>query len=216
MYNIIGPHSKCLREKVKRCAIMDNSLTDKPADIPALAAVVYAPDDKICIDAVLSEVAEHLGARGIQLGGAIQHNVERENRCRCDMLLKDLGTGEVVPISEDRGPAARGCSLDVPALERLAGMTQASLDKGIDLLIANRFGKSEAEGRGFRSAIENALACAIPVLVAVNHDNKASLVQFTGGYHEQLQADPSEILKWCLHQIDSREIPIQPHSSDLT
>jgi nucleoside-triphosphatase THEP1 len=128
-----------------------------------LGAIVYGAE-QAAADAVLTSVARVLAGLGTRLAGAVQHNPSRPDRCRCDMVLEDLATGEIIAISEDRGPEARGCRLNPAALEQLVGAAAASLERGADLLIVNRFGKREAEGRGFRAIIETAVTSGVPVL----------------------------------------------------
>ena len=54
-------------------------------------------------------------------------------------------------ISQDRGKWARGCRLDAGSLELAVAQVASALDVGADLMIINKFGKHEAEGRGFRA-----------------------------------------------------------------
>lgn len=113
------------------------------------------------------------------------------------MVLEDLSTGQIVAISEDRGPEARGCRLDPAALERLFGAAAAGLDAGADLLVVNRFGKREAEGRGFRGAIEAAVTTGVPVLVAVSAANLDCWNAFTGALDERLEPNVVAAIRWC-------------------
>ena len=57
---------------------------------------------------------------------------------------------------------------------------------GARLLIVNKFGKHEAEGRGFRSLIAEALASGLPVLLGVNQMNMHSFQAFAGDMAEPL------------------------------
>lgn len=101
-----------------------------------LGAIVYSAEQSAAADAVLTSVARVLAGAEYRLAGAVQHNPSRPDRCRCDMVLEDLATGELIAISEDRGPEARGCRLNPAALEQLVGAAAASLERGADLLIA--------------------------------------------------------------------------------
>lgn len=162
-----------------------------------LAAVLYTGGKGGAADAVLAEAVEVLAAEGWRLGGSVQFNRAVEDRCACDMTLKDLGSGRVVEISEDRGPLARGCRLNSVALEELTGLAAASLTQGVDLLVVNKFGKRETEGHGFRQAIEAAAVLGVPVIALVSYDNLAGWAEFAGGMDERLEADLGAILSWC-------------------
>ena len=116
-----------------------------------LGAIVYSAEQSAAADAVLTSVARVLAGLDTRLAGAVQHNPTRPDRCRCDMVLEDLATGEIIAISEDRGPEARGCRLNPAALEQLVGAAAASLERGADLLIINRASAS-AKPRAAASA----------------------------------------------------------------
>ena len=47
------------------------------------------------------------------------------------------------------------------ALEQAVALTQSALSQGADLLIVNKFGKHEADGRGMRPLIGEALAMGL-------------------------------------------------------
>ena len=162
-----------------------------------LAAVLYTGGKGGAADAALAEAMDVLAAEGWRLGGSVQYNRAMEDRCACDMTLKDLGTGRLVEISEDRGPLARGCRLNSVALEELTGLAAASLAKGIDLLVVNKFGKRETEGHGFRQAIETAVGLGVPVIALVSESNLAGWAEFTAGLDERFDADLDAILAWC-------------------
>ncbi len=94
-----------------------------------------------------------------------------------DLLI--LPQGPVVRISEDRGDLARGCTLDPGALEQSVAEVQQRLS-GSDILIVNKFGKREAEGKGLVPVIGDAVDLGIPVLVGVNGLNLAAFLAFAG------------------------------------
>lgn len=169
-----------------------------------LGAVVYSAEQSAAADAVLTSVARVLAGAEYRLAGAVQHNPSRPDRCRCDMVLEDLATGELIAISEDRGPEARGCRLNPAALEQLVGAAAASLERGADLLIVNRFGKREAEGRGFRAVIETAVTSGVPILVAVSAANLDLWQAFTGGLDDRLQPDLASVIRWCRKVLPPR------------
>lgn len=67
----------------------------------------------------------------------------------------------------------------------------------VDLLVRNKFGMHEAEGRGFRPEIAEALALGLPVILGVNGLNRAAFHAFTDGIGEELPADAGRIADWC-------------------
>ena len=64
---------------------------------------------------------------------------------------------------------------------------------GARLLVINKFGKHEAEGRGFRPLIGEALAMGLPVILGVNGLNLPLFLDFAEGMAEALPADAEAI-----------------------
>lgn len=147
-------------------------------------------------DALIAEIAARLTADGLRLAGTVQSNIERPNRRKCDMDLAVLPNGPIVRISEDRGDLARGCTLDSGALEQTVVAVQQRLD-GAEVLIVNKFGKREAEGRGLVPVIAEALDRGLPVLVGVNGLNLAAFLSFAGDLVIPLPPDAARVANWC-------------------
>lgn len=138
---------------------------------------------------ILRGLVSELIAKGAKCAGFIQRDIEKPGRARCDMILENVSNGSVIPISEDRGPGARGCRLDEGELARAMMATVEALSAGPDILFINKFGKSEAEGRGFRPLIAKALEREIPILIAVPWNNIESWRRFAGDFSHEFAAD---------------------------
>ncbi len=149
------------------------------------------------IDLLLAEVVDRLEARGVALAGTVQTNIERADRPRCDMDLRLLPDGPVVRISVDRGAEARGCRLDAGGLEQAVLWVSNTLD-GAEMLVVNKFGKQEAEGKGLSGVIADALERGVPVLVGVNGLNLPAFLDFAGDIATELTPDTESIVGWCL------------------
>ncbi|ESW59938.1 MAG: 3-dehydroquinate dehydratase [Rhodobacter sp. CACIA14H1] len=151
-------------------------------------------------DELIASVAERLAAKGLRLAGTVQSNHDRPDRKKCDMDLRVLPDGPTVRISEDRGELARGCILDSGALEQTVFEVERRLD-GADILIVNKFGKRESEGKGLAPVIAEALHRDMPVLVGVNGLNLAAFLAFAGEEIEGLATCPDIVTDWCLAAI---------------
>lgn len=145
-----------------------------------ITAIVYSETGEI--HSMMQAIADHLIDRGLALAGFVQRNLPCPGRVRCDMILEELSTGERFGISEDRGPAARGCMLDGDELMKAVASAARALDAGPDLLIVNKFGKTESEGGGFRELIAEALSRGVPILIAVPCRNLDGWRLFAGEY----------------------------------
>lgn len=156
-------------------------------------------------DVLLSTVAAQLAEQGLNLAGVVQVNSDRPDCHRCDMDVVVLPDGPTIRISQSLGREAKGCKLDPSALEAAVVEVQARLGSATDLLMLNKFGKHEADGRGFRDLIAEALSAEIPVLTAVNGMNEQAFVEFTGGVAVKLPADERSLREWVLSRLAQRE-----------
>ena len=147
-------------------------------------------------DLFLMSVALRLQARGVRLAGCVQSNLDRPDRAKCDMDLRVLPDGPIVRISEDRGSQARGCILDSGALEQTVFEVERRLH-GADLLIVNKFGKRESEGKGLVPVIAAAVGNGTPVLLGVNGLNLPLFLAFCEGQANALPADLDQVVDWC-------------------
>jgi nucleoside-triphosphatase THEP1 len=164
-------------------------------DALPLGVMVY--DNSLEGDALLTQAADGLAAEGYRLGGVVQSSVHRPGRRKCDMYLRDLMSGEEILISLDRGNEARGCRLDADAFARVGLWGERALAAGVDLLVINKFGKEEAQGRGLRPLIAEALIAGIPVMLGVSSLNLDDLLAFAGAAAVRLPPGCEAIMAWC-------------------
>lgn len=80
-------------------------------------------------------------------------------------------------------------------METIAAEVEARLS-GADLLIVNKFGKQEAQGRGLCPAISRAMEWGIPTLVCVNELNTPIFQTFSDGMAEALLPDLRSVRDW--------------------
>ena len=149
------------------------------------------------VDGLLQTVAADVAARGARPAGTAQVNTDCAHEGLCDMDVIVLPDGPSIRISQDLGPAARGCRLDPDALERAVALVQARLPES-HCLIVNKFGKHEADGRGFRPVIGDALVQGLPVLVGLNALNEAAFQAFAGDAAVRLDPDRAVLTDWVL------------------
>ena len=165
--------------------VIEGSATQQPpnfVDFDPLAhpltALVY--DESVAIGPVLRAIADSARAAGLRLGGVIEKAGPPPAPGRkCDMLFDDLAGGEIIKISENRGAYARGCRLDLDGLTRACALVLSQLEN-CDLILLNKFGKTEAEGGGFRCIISDALALEVPLVIGVPRRNLAAWREFAG------------------------------------
>ena len=166
----------------------------------ALACV--AADGRGAVDRLFRDVALRLMAEGWRLAGAVQENCDRDDDEQCDMDIRVLPAGGTYRISQQLGRGSTGCRLNPDALERAVAEATGLWTSGArpELLIINKFGKMEGEGRGFRDLIARAAAEGVPVLIGVNGLNRDALAAFLGMPPPLLPAEVGAILAWAAAQ----------------
>lgn len=172
----------------------------------ALVAIVYA--DEAYPQATFERIVEHCRRRGLKVAGVLQHPVCSGTAGPCDVVLEELTTGLRTDLFEDRGPGAGGCRLDEAALAEVNGQVARSLDTAPEILILNKFGKVEAEGRGLLDLVATAVDRGIPVVIGVPIRNLESWRRFAGGMSVELSSDLSHTTDWLV-----RTFPVAPAQS---
>jgi hypothetical protein len=157
-----------------------------------LAALVY--DENQDPDAVLQQFAVDLRARGIRAVGLVQVGHRMRDQPKLDAVL--VHSGERLELLQDLGPLAAGCRLDVGQLLSAGSQVADAIGQGADLLIINRFGKLESEGKGLSFLIDRALSADIPVVIAVPRHRFDDWINFAGGMSVKLNCTRAALDAW--------------------
>ena len=156
-----------------------------------LAALVYEQDQDP--DAILREFAAHLNGRGHRAVGIVQLGHHCLDAGLSAMLVH---TGEELQLFQDLGTCSAGCRLDVGQLLDAGQQIARAIDQGADLLIVNRFGRQEREGKGLAYLVERALSADIPVVIAVPSHRFADWIKFADGMSVKLHCDRESLDAW--------------------
>jgi len=158
-----------------------------------LAAVVYGHDDDP--DRLLIEFADDLRRSGLRPIGVVQ--VGRGCRSKNPALgVVLLPGGEVVGLVQDSEAPAAGCRLDPGRLADLAMRLTGTIEGGADLVIINRFGRSEAGGKGLIDLIAQAVDADIPVLIAVPEQRFSDWIRFSNGMNVRVACRREALDQW--------------------
>jgi hypothetical protein len=168
-----------------------------------MLAFVSAPDRGEG-DLLLTRVARRLSEAGVVLGGVVQLNTEVDPNRPCQMDLRLLTDQSVVRISQNLGRNSSSCRLDTSGLEEAVGRVEAALLAAPpQILILNKFGKRESEGRGFRPVIAQAVALGVPVVTSVSAKNRNAFHLFMGGTATALGQDEDAVIAWCFSHVSA-------------
>ncbi|MCL3882550.1 DUF2478 domain-containing protein [Marivita sp. GX14005] len=153
-------------------------------------------------DRLLNCVVPRLQESGTRVVGALRADAPQGE---CDCALTLLPGGPVVRITQDLGAGSTACRMDAGALEEAVGIASARLEtNGADLVVINKFGLSETEGRGFRALIAEAMGRDIPVLVGLSAAHREGFLRFAGELAEPLAPTEAAIFEWCLAAVGAR------------
>lgn len=160
-----------------------------------VAAIQF--DDGQDIDELVAEFVGEQRAQGFRVKGVLQTRGQAGGECFCsEMYLHAIGCDQVFRISQPLGRGSSGCRLHYGELAKCSAFLEREIEAGADLLVLNRFGKGESEGRGLRDLITAALAAGIPVLIAVRPTYLAAWQHFSGNCGIKLPFDKVAIQDW--------------------
>lgn len=147
-------------------------------------------------NALLDDLANTLIEKGFMIHGTVQKPSASASGHPCDGDIFVLPDGPKLSIAQNLGHGSRGCRIDPDALEKAVALCEARVGGQTSLLLINKFGKQECEGRGFRNLIADALAQNVPVLVGVNKLSIEDFLTFSAGAAQQLPATEAALLEW--------------------
>jgi len=157
-----------------------------------LAALVYNSDQDP--DEILREFASDLNARGYRAVGLVQLGHHCADTPQLSAML--VHSGEELQLFQNLGTCSTGCRLDVGQLLDAGVQIASAIDQGADLLIVNRFGRQEREGKGLSYLVERALSADIPVVIAVPSHRFADWIKFADGMSVKLRCDREALDSW--------------------
>jgi hypothetical protein len=128
-----------------------------------LAALVYERNQDP--DRILREFASGLKADGYGAVRLVQLGHHCVDAPQLSAVLVHIG--EELPLFQDLGTCSTGCRLNVGQLLGAGAQIASAIDQGADLVLVNRFGRQECEGKGLSYLVERALSADIPVVIAV-------------------------------------------------
>jgi nucleoside-triphosphatase THEP1 len=171
---------------------MQGTIADADGDI---AALVYTSGDRP--DLVLRDFARRLADAGHRVCGLIQLRDQLLGSTHGRLLVLDGRQAQVVEIArkDDIGADSR-CRLDGDWLDRMGSQVKASIRRGVDAVIVNRFGPLEVAGRGFRDAIVAASETETPLIIAVPEFEFTRWTRFSNGMTIRLDCALEGLLEW--------------------
>ena len=164
-----------------------------------LAALVYGEHQDP--DAVLRDFAAGLNATGARVIGMVQAGACADSSLSAILLH----SGETLLLAQDFDPSAKGCRLDLGRLQNAGERIAEALEAGADLVVINRFGKRERDGKGLGFLIDRASDAGIPVVIAVSAERFDDWIKFAGGMCAKLPCERGALEGWW-HTLRKRAV----------
>ena len=133
-------------------------------NMAAFAAAVYKPDtgDRMA----LLKFVEKQKALNTRVGGVLQEALFNSEGEIVGLDAVDVFTNCRIPISRPTKNDEE-CGLDVSALAGTTGIIRNAIDERFDLVVVEKFGELEQNGKGLIDEILQTIAEGIPLLIAV-------------------------------------------------
>jgi len=132
--------------------------------IAPFAAAVYKPDtgDRMA----LYKFVKKQKSLNTRIGGLLQEGVFDSQGTMTGLNAIDVSTDRRIPISR---PVQNDddCGLDVAALAETSGIINKAIDDAVDLVVVEKFGEHEQNGKGLIDEIMQTIVAGIPLLISV-------------------------------------------------
>ncbi|MFC1673332.1 DUF2478 domain-containing protein [Pseudomonadota bacterium] len=163
---------------------------------PRFAAITYARGAPV--RQLLLTFADKRRAEGLNVQGLVQEYVDGPDGERLGVDAIDITTGKRIPLSRPTTYEVdnKVCSLDLSKLTEATGVLRRALDSGADVVVVERFGKTEKDGGGLADELLALMASGIPTLIAVPEAEREAWSRFTGDLGDVLRCDQDELEKW--------------------
>ena len=166
-----------------------------------LAAIIYRPEDDV--DTLLAEFAHARLRAGERIGGIVQRNLKDDSGRSNGMHVVDLLTGHAISICQPLGAGAIACKLDPAGLAEASVAVTHAIAADVALVIVNKFSKQEADGRGLRNELAEAILAGGLVLTAVPVKCFDAWKDFTGDLGTTLFCARHVVDAWW-HEVSAR------------
>lgn len=161
------------------------------------ACIAALPGDpSATVQALLASFAHELTQSGARVAGVTQARALDETTGRPRIVLRDVASGELYPISQDLGPGSVACNLDSGELAQACASIERAARAGVDLVVISKFSKQEAARGGLSDAFRAAILAKIPVITAVSPHYLKEWRDFAGPLVQFLEPDRNALAAW--------------------
>jgi hypothetical protein len=148
------------------------------------------------LQGTLSAFARDLQSQGFRVAGVIEESAcGGAGDCK-SLSVKDIASGETIPISQKLGAGSEACNLDPGGLAIACGRVEQAIGRGVDVVVLSKFGKLEASRSGLCDAFRAAILADIPVITAISPPVSQDWYCFAGELAEYVEPDVDALATW--------------------
>jgi nucleoside-triphosphatase THEP1 len=158
---------------------------------PCIAAVLYAPGQST--RPVLDAFIAALSSRGLNVHGLVQEPIKGHG-----MDAIDIRTAERIPIKRPTRYEIthKLCSLNLGQLADATRVLRRALDEHADIVVVERFGKTERDGGGLADDLLALMASGTPTVVTVPIEEYDAWTTFSGGLGNTVPCEFDALMAW--------------------
>lgn len=160
----------------------------------SIAVIPYEDEGLEAIQACWQAV-QQLQNQGLKVDGLL--NKLDPQRGYLNDTLCAIADGREYVILQRLGESSTACRLDSVALAEASQVITQALDRGVDLVVFNKFGHAEAEGRGMINEFSRAVGESVPILTTVHQKYLEAWRSFSGELALEVAADAQALLAWA-------------------
>jgi nucleoside-triphosphatase THEP1 len=167
------------------------------SEIVTFAAAVYTPEtgDRMA----LYKFVEKQKSSATRIGGVLQEGVFDGDGKMTGLNAIDVSNDLRIPISRPVQNEA-DCGLDVAALAGTTGIIAKAIDDAVDLMVVEKFGEHEQNGKGLMDEILQTIVAGIPLLVSVPEAALPAWQERTGELGDVLPFTEEAFRQWWQSQ----------------
>ena len=160
------------------------------------AAVVYPSSSNT--RHALAAFVKSLKEDGVRVGGVLQETFRIPDGDMRGINMIDVETERRIPINYPTREEwdNRVCSLDASALAETSVVLRHAIERRPDLIVVEKFGNSEKDGKGLMEEIFQAIVEDIPLLVAVPEAFLENWAERSGNMGATISHDLASLQSW--------------------
>lgn len=163
---------------------------------PRIAAIRYAPGQSV--RPVLDAFVAALKTRGVDVHGLFQEVLWGADGERQGTDAIDIRTEERIALKRP-SPFERNnrvCSLSLAKLAEATMVLRRALDQGAEIVVIERFGKTEGDGGGLADDLLALMASGTPTVITVPEAQMDAWLRFSGGLGEVMACELDALMQW--------------------